>query len=343
MEQILETIYNPWAIARLHRLLSGLQEIALVCHARPDGDAIGSTVGLAHLLRDMGYRVHCIAPSGVPAPIAWVPGNEMIIEYESNSSAVREILSRAELLFCLDHNDVARTDQELAADIHASQCPRVMIDHHLFPTGEFDLQFSHPDASSTCEMVYELISRAWGESLVTPEVANCLYMGLMTDTGSFAHSCERLRTFEVGGQLVAHGANVSAIRNHVFGSYRESRIRLYGYALHKRMQIIAQGQASLIALTRYSLDEFDYQPGDTEGLVNEPLGIAGVNVSVLLTERNSNSVRVSLRSRNGVIVNEIAQRFFNGGGHAQASGGTLRMDFKAAQEYTLRVLEEFLA
>lgn len=343
MDPILEAIYNGWAIARLHQLLNGLTTIGLVCHARPDGDAIGSSVGLANILRAMGYTVHCIAPSGVPAPIAWVPGNDMTAEYESSPERVRGVLQRIELLFCLDFNALSRTDQELEAELYATSCPRVMVDHHLFPAPEFDLQFSHPDASSTCEMVYELASRAWGEAAITPDAANCLYMGLMTDTGSFAHSCDRLRTFEVGGKLVALGANVANIREHVFGSYRESRLRLYGFALYKRMRIIAQGKAAIMALSRQSLDEFNHQPGDTEGLVNEPLSIEGVNVSVLLTERNPKSVRISLRSRRDVVVNEIAQKYFNGGGHAQASGGTLRMPLLDAQKYTVRIIEELLA
>ena len=167
-------------------------------------------------------------------------------------------------------------------------------------------------------------------------------MGLMTDTGSFSYSVDRPRTFEVGGALVECGADVPDIQSHVYGSFSEGRMRLYGYALYNRMKIIAGGKAAIIPLTRFSLDEYGYQAGDTEGLVNEPLKIAGVLVSVMLTEKKTGNVRVSIRSRFGVEVHRLAMRYFNGGGHPKASGGQLKMDLRTATKYTQEVVERFL-
>ncbi len=341
MDLQLSQVFTEQKLQHLRALLQAAERIALVCHARPDGDAIGSMVGLGLILESLGHGVSAIAPSGLPQPLAWTAGQHLIIEYDAAPQRARQALSAAQLLIHLDHNDITRTDPDLAADILATDTPRVMLDHHLFPKDEFALQFSYPAASSTCELVYELATRLWPPERITPGVANALYMGLMTDTGSFAHSCSRPRTFEVAGGLVARGADIPTVRNHVLGSYREDRLRLYGHALSQCMELLADGRASLITLTRSTLDGYAYQPGDTEGLVNEPLTIAGVNMSVMLTERNPRSVRVSLRSRNGLEVNRLAQEHFNGGGHAQASGGMLRMEFAEAVEHTKARIAEF--
>ncbi len=343
MDPQLKQIFSEEKLNQFRSLLRNIERIALVCHARPDGDAIGSMAGLGLILESLGYRVVGIAPSGLPQPLTWTAGQHLIMEYDAEPQRVREALAAAQLLIHLDHNDITRTDPDLAADILATDAPRIMVDHHLFPKDDFALQFSYPDSSSTCEMVYELALRMWPVERISPEVASALYMGLMTDTGSFAHSCSRPRTFEVAAGLVAQGADIPMIRNYVLGAYREERLRLYGHALSSCMELLADGQAGLITLPRSILDGYGYQPGDTEGLVNEPLTIAGVNMSVMLTERNPKSVRVSLRSRSGVEVNRLAQEHFNGGGHAQASGGMLRMELGEAVEYTKARIAEFFA
>lgn len=336
-------LLNGYALQRIEQLLHGVERIVMLCHARPDGDCIGAMLGLAQILVGKGHRVHCISPSGVPRAISWPAGHELLVEYEENREYVKELVTASELVIALDFNALSRMDDELADLLRGNSSPRVMLDHHPNPTDEFDLYFSFPAASSTCEVVYEVATALWGSEVVTPGVAECLYMGLMTDTGSFSYSCGRKRTFEVAGALVEAGADVPAIRSHVYGSYSEGRVRLYGFALYEQMRLVSGGRAAVMALSRRLLSKYDYEPGDTEGLVNEPLAIGGVVVSVMLTERNAKTVRVSLRSRMGVQINGLAVRYFNGGGHPQASGGMLRMDLEGAMRYTVRVLEEFFS
>lgn len=337
----LDILLNSHALSRFELMLTGARRVVLVCHARPDGDGIGSMLGLALILSARGHEVQCVSPNGIPKAIAWTPGQELVVVFEEEAERVRAAITECELLIALDFNALHRVDSALEEVLSASDAPRIMIDHHPSPSDEFDLYFSFTPASSTCEVVYEVVATLWSEAAITPPVAQCLYMGLMTDTGSFAYSCSRRRTFEVAGALVHAGADVPTIRSHVYGSYSEGRVRLFGYALYRCMRLVAGGMAAVMPLGRRMLNNFGYEPGDTEGLVNEPLTIDGVKVSVMLTERNAKSVRVSLRSRGEITVNGLAKQYFNGGGHAQASGGLLRMDMESATNYTIEVVERF--
>jgi len=337
-----QAVFNPWALNLFTHLLEGATRVLLSCHARPDGDAIGSMVGLGLVLKTLGKEVTCLSPNGVPAAYSWIEDGGVLGVFDDDPEGFRTEAASYDLCISLDYNALSRVDPQLCAILERIEAPRVMIDHHDYPSSEFDLYFSYPPASSTAELVYEFVQRLWGKECLTRPIATALYMGLMTDTGSFSYSVDRPRTFEVGGALVERGADVPDIQSHVYGSFSEGRMRLYGFALYSRMKIIAGGKAAIIPLTRFSLDEYGYQAGDTEGLVNEPLKIAGVLVSVMLTEKKTGNVRVSIRSRFGVEVHRLAMRYFNGGGHPKASGGQLKMDLRTATKYTQEVVERFL-
>ena len=343
VEAQVERVFSPYALARFTQILEGAHHLRLVCHARPDGDAVGSMLGLGLVLQSLGYDVRCTAPNGIPKAFAWLEGGTLVDVFEEDAEAVNASSAACDALICLDFNDIRRVDPPLAELLADFPCPRIMLDHHVGPSDDFDLYFSYPFASSASEVVYELVMRLWGQEAITPAVAQALYMGIMTDTGSFSYACHSRRPYTAAGHLLERGADVAAIRSHVYGSYSEGRMRLYGCALHERMVLVAGGQAAMIDLPRKLLQHFDFQPGDTEGLVNEPLCIDGLNVSVLLTERNAKSVRVSLRSRNGIVVNGLAQRYFNGGGHPQAAGGLLHMPLGEAIVHTRRILSAFVA
>lgn len=326
-------------IAWLHALLSQAERVAIIAHARPDGDAIGSLTALAQILGAQGHAVVGIAPTPVPPALRWVAGFDCVKTYTADREAVRRALAEAQLCIHVDHNAVSRVDPDLEEHVQACHAPRVMIDHHVFPRDEqFALAFSFPESSSTCELLYELIVRAWGEEFVSPSVANSLYMGILTDTGSFAHACGRKRTFEVAGALVEKGADVPAIREHVFCSYTQSRYFLYGEAMASCTTFFAHGKAAIVELTEKFMQSHNFMSGDTEGLVNEPLTVAGVAISALLSERPDGIIRVSLRSRQNAEVNTIARTYLNGGGHPQASGGSLSMPLREAVQFVRLII-----
>lgn len=326
-------------IQQLLHLLSNAKHVGIVCHARPDGDAIGSMVALGLLLRTHGHKVLCISPTAVPHPLRWVSGYDLVVTHSSVGDAINESLKNIQLFFHVDHNSLTRVDSQLEILLRACSAPRVMIDHHIYPsTDEFSLVFSQPDTSSTCELLYELIRNAWGEEAITQSIAECLYMGVLTDTGSFAHACGHKRTFEVAGSLVEHGADVPTIRAHVLGSYSQSRYLLYGTAMGTKTSFFANGIAAIIALSNEFLESHNFSTGDTEGLVNEPLTVEGVKISALVVERKDGLARISLRSRGNAEVNAIARTYFNGGGHPQASGGTLEMPLRKAALFVRLVI-----
>lgn len=342
MMDTLDSVLSPSSLARLRRLLDGVQRVAIFCHARPDGDAIGSSLGLANLLVAQGCTVMCVAPNLPPEHIAWPEGHEWLYCYESESADVRAFLPTCELFFCLDFNNLVRLDEPLMLYLETLPQPRVMIDHHPYPDPDFDLLFSMPEASSTCELLTELILRFWGREALTKRVATPLYMGLMTDTGSFSYSCSRGRTFEIAGILVDQGVDVPNIQSHVYNSRSFDSVMLQSFLLLRKTNFFAGKRVALIKLSQATQNEYYYQPGDSEGLVNLPLSIAEVEISILLTERVNGTVRVSVRSTRAHTINHLMSRYFNGGGHPQAAGGTLRMSMHQAINFTQEIFEQFL-
>lgn len=337
-----DSVLSPFALARLRLLLDGVQRIAIFCHARPDGDAIGSSLGLANLLAARGYTVMCVSPNLAPEHIVWPEGHERLFCYEVESFDVRAFLPTCDLFFFVDLNSLSRLDEPLMLYLETLSQPRVMIDHHPYPAPDFDLFFSMPEASSTCELLTELILRIWGREALSVRVATPLYMGLMTDTGSFSYSCSRGRTFEIAGLLVDQGVDVADIQSRVYNSRSFESVMLQSFLLLRKTVFFANNRVALIKLSQTTQNEYLYQPGDSEGLVNLPLSIAGVEISILLTERANGTVRVSTRATRAHAINHVMSRYFNGGGHPQASGGTLRMPMHQAIDFTQQVFERFL-
>lgn len=338
-----DTVLTIERLDALRALLDGAQCVTIVAHARPDGDAMGSMLGLALLLEAQGKQVVRIAPTPVPAFLSGMAGSDKVIVASKQQYLAKKGIGESQLIVHVDHSAISRLDPYLADVVATSGKKKVAIDHHLAPSEEFDLLFSYPSSSSTCELLYELAVRLWGPECITAEVAHAIYLGLMTDTGSFSYSCSHGRTFEVAGHLVEAGADVPAIQNEVYRQYSKERLRMYGLALSEHMEFIADGRAAVIALGHDFLQEYNNQPGDTEGLVNEPLTVASVFISALVTEKKNGTVRISLRAKGNAIVNTLAERYFNGGGHPQASGGTLASRIEAARVRVVEVLEAAIA
>ena len=302
-------------------LTVGPKKIAVLAHTNPDGDAIGSSLAWAKVLRSMGHEVTCLVPNRYPAFLAWMPGiEEVIVAKEDNGRAV-EAIDDADLIFFLDFNRIDRLEN-LSDHIMGNQkAVRLLIDHHLDPpVEEYALVFSDHTSCSTSYLVYNIAERLTGLDVFDREAAEALYVGIMTDTGNFSFSFLTPGLFRAVAGLIEKGIDIPSINSMVYNSYSEGRVRLLGYVLLKKMKMIEGGRAAYIALKESEMRKFNFQVGDSEGFVNYPLSIASVNMSAMFTETRK-FIRISFRSRGDVDVSEFAARYFNGGGHKNASGG----------------------
>ena len=302
-------------------LTVGPKKIAVLAHTNPDGDAIGSSLAWAKVLRSMGHEVTCLVPNRYPAFLAWMPGiEEVIVAKEDNGRAV-EAIDDADLIFFLDFNRIDRLEN-LSDHIMGNQkAVRLLIDHHLDPpVEEYALVFSDHTSCSTSYLVYNIAERLTGLDVFDREAAEALYVGIMTDTGNFSFSFLTPGLFRAVAGLIEKGIDIPSINSMVYNSYSEGRVRLLGYVLLKKMKMIEDGRAAYIALKESEMRKFNFQVGDSEGFVNYPLSIASVNMSAMFTETRK-FIRISFRSRGDVDVSEFAARYFNGGGHKNASGG----------------------
>lgn len=323
-------------IEELRELLLTPQKIVILSHTNPDGDAIGSSLAWAEILKSKGHSVSCIVPNRFPYYLDFMPNCDSILMYrgEGEGSVVNAVRS-ADIIFCLDFHTMSRLEG-LGDVIDENQhAKRVLIDHHLDPVEDFDLMLSYPEASSTCYLMALIIERLYGAEAITKSMAENLFVGMMTDTGNFAFSTITPDLFRVVSILVNTGIHVPTIHNNVYNSFSEGRARLFGYVINRKMKIFHNGTVAHMSLTSEEMKRFWFQQGDSEGFVNYPLTIKKMKISAMFTE-HSDFIRVSLRSRGDIDVNLFAQRYFNGGGHKNAAGGKSFL----SMEDTLKHFEE---
>ena len=302
-------------IDSIKALLPGKKNIVILTHLSPDGDAMGSALGLRNWLGD----AKVIVPNRFPDFLAWLPGASDIIIYSEQTQAAEQAVTEADLLFCLDFNEPNRIGNA-AALFALTTCPKVLIDHHLHPDEQMvDAIISYPEAPATCYLVLEMIN-AINSHPITTDVATCLYCGLMTDTGNFAFNSNRPELYEMIAELLRAGINKDQIFDAVFNQYSANRMELMGYCLFRKMKIYKNYHTALITLTSSELRRFNFQKGDTEGFVNLPLQIADIRYSVFMRE-DSDRIKISFRSQGDRPVNIFAHEYFNGGGHMNAAGG----------------------
>ncbi len=324
-------------ISELFALIDSSKKIIVTTHTNPDGDAIGSSLALFHYFKGIGKDVSLIVPNKYPGFISWLPGNEQIIVFEDDRKRGKAAFAEAELVFCLDYNAIHRSGslQEL---LKATEVPKVMIDHHPEPEVEaFEFINSTTQTSSTAELIYNFITEASKKPSVTKDIATCLFVGIMTDTGSFSFACNRPDTFQVTAKLLEAGIDAEWIHRKVYDTFSEDRLRLLGFSLSEKLVVRPEYATAYITLSKKDLVRFNYRVGDTEGIVNYALSIKGIVMAVLLTERKG-KIRLSFRSKGAFSVNEIAKTHFNGGGHRNAAGGDSFDSF----ESTIAKLEELL-
>jgi len=309
------------SISYLKKLLDEKTDVLITTHYNPDGDAIGSSLALYHFLYSLGIQPKVLIPNELPSFLHWLPGIEQAVIYSTNPESGQEMIASADLIFCMDYNALNRV-KLFTDELAASSATRVIIDHHIQPDNEFDLVFSVINVSSTAELLYQIIDEAGYSDSITKEMAECLFVGIMTDTGSFSYACNRPETFQIAANLIKTGLDVERVHRMVYDTYSESRMRLLGQCLGSNMKVLPEFATAYIWLTKEDLANYDYQQGDTEGVVNYALSIQNVAVAALFTERGDR-IRVSLRSKGDFSVNEFARAHFNGGGHRNAAGGDI--------------------
>ncbi|MBR1474803.1 MAG: bifunctional oligoribonuclease/PAP phosphatase NrnA [Muribaculaceae bacterium] len=316
---MIQPIIDPIAIEKVQRLINGVKSIAITCHLSPDGDAIGSSMALCHVLRRLGKDAIVVTPDMMPRTLLFLPDVKSVVSFTQAEARARKAIETAQLIFCLDFNSPRRIDK-LAPMVMSNPCPKVLIDHHIDPEMELDVMISFPDASSTCELVYRMLMQMQLWRLVDRWAAQCLLTGMMTDTGNFSYNCEDPDLYEMQASLMRRKVSRQWLYNMAMNTYSADSLRLQGYAIDQKMRLYPQQHVALIVLTAEELKRYNYKRGDTEGLVNKPLAIPGVNWCVFLRE-DPDYIKVSCRSVGDFAVNTICANYFNGGGHVNAAGG----------------------
>ena len=335
---MIHTIFDPDILNRIHWLIERADNIVITCHKSPDGDAIGSSLALCHVLRKLGKNASVVVPDMVPRTLHFLPMMRDVTVYSKAEPRAKRIVGEAQLIFCLDFNSMSRIDK-LGALIAESQAPRVLIDHHLDPNSTaFAQMLSFHEASSTCELVYRFLCESGFGRYIDRIAAECIYVGIMTDTGNFTYSSSNPELYEIVANLMSYGIDKEQLYKLAMNTFSADTVRLQGYALSEKMQIFADKGMALITLTKDELARFHYRKGDTEGLVNKPLAIPEVNRVIFMRE-DAECIKVSCRSQGEYSVNEICQRHFNGGGHRNAAGG----DFYGSMEEALTVFFSILS
>ncbi|MBR5602881.1 MAG: bifunctional oligoribonuclease/PAP phosphatase NrnA [Bacteroidales bacterium] len=332
---------NELIIKLIIDIIKRFKKIVIVSHVNPDGDALGSSLALYHLAKKMGAEPKVIIPNDYPSFLSWMPGIHDVLIYDKNTELASRIMSEADLFCFLDFNVVSRTGLMHNDLCHYNKTPRILIDHHIGadPT-QFLACYSNTEVSSTSEMVAEVVKYCGFEDYLDDSIAACVLVGMITDTGSFSHSIFR-NTFNMCGEILSlSNVNYKEIHQNIYDNSTESRLRLLGFLINDRMIVLNEYNTAYIYASKDDLESFNYQIGDTEGVVNYPLSISNIKMSVFITERQG-CIRLSFRSKGDFSVNDLTRKHFNGGGHLNAAGGTLECTLEEAIEKLVSILPEY--
>lgn len=329
-------------IDAIGRLLAEPQTVLITTHQNPDADAMGSSLALAGYLRKKGHRVTVVTPTEYPQNLHWMAGNDSVIAFdEKQRVAVSQLIDESSAIFCLDFSAIDRI-KELAPMVRQARARKVLIDHHLEPESFADLALWSPDAAATAELIFQLITELGDQKLIDVPIAECIYAGLMTDTGSFRHSNTTGNVHRIAGTLIDIGIDVSTIHRRIFDNVSIDKFRLLGYVLNEKLNVLPEYRFAYITLTEDELKTYRSKTGDTEGMVNYALAVQGVVMAAILIDRGE-EIRISFRSVGDFSVRDLASAHFNGGGHRNAAGGRSKLTLAETEQQVLAVLPQYQA
>ncbi len=336
-----QNIFTPNKLQGVKDRINKASSIVIVAHKSPDGDSIGSSLALYHFIKKFNQNVVICHPDPAPTFFTWLDGFDSILNYQNNKEKVKSEIQKSDLMFCLDFNALSRLGEDMSEMVKDSSAFKVMIDHHLHPTDEFDVVFSDTSSCSTAQLIFEFIEALDSLEMIDSKIGEPIYCGIMTDSGSFRYPSVTTKTHQVIAFLLEKGVNNAKVHESVFDTNTIERLRLRGYATNEKLTIVDKYNTAVLTLTEAELEQFGYQNGDTDGLVNVGLSIVGVNKSVFFKESNG-IIKISFRSKgDDNPINELAAKYFNGGGHANAAGGRWEGEMNEAVEELKRVLHEF--
>lgn len=319
--------------------------IIISTHAKPDGDAIGSSLALYHFLKSKGHFAKIIIPDAYPGFLSWMPSVDKCINFELEEAKAKKLIKEASIIFSLDYNALSRVNA-VGDAIAESKAIKVMIDHHLRPDSFDDFRLWNSNACSTAELVYDFIMIAGSLDDIDKRIAESIYTGIMTDTGSFRFPSTTSKVHRIIADLIDKGASVGQIHQDVYDSYTENRLRFIGHILKNKMTLVPEHKMAYIAISTEERKKYNLVGGDTEGLVNYPLSMKHIKMAVMITDRTPDdatekTVRLSFRSQGDIAVNEMASTHFSGGGHKNAAGGTSSQDLDTTVEKLLSILPNY--
>ena len=327
------------SIDALKRTLQRSRTIAIVSHHNPDGDAMGSSLGFAHVLRAIGKEVTVIMPNTPAKYLQWLPGAEAIVVFESDKEKAASIIAGADLLCCLDFNRADRV-RDLEAPIRRAKY-KVVIDHHQEPEDFAEVTISDVSSSSTCQMIFDVLVQMGYKDFIDPDAATCLYTGMVTDSGSFRFRSTTSHTMRAAADLMDIGVDIDRVHSSIMDDNSVDRLKLLGFTLDQRMEVREDLSAVILWLSKEDLEKFNYKPGDTEGIVNHGLSISGIRLSAFFMER-ADGIKISVRSKGDLPVNELMKDHFEGGGHINAAGGQTKETMKEAIDRFVSLLPAFM-
>lgn len=323
-------------IHEIKEILASPKNVVVMSHTNPDGDAVGSLLAVYGILNSMGNQVTAILPNRFPDFLSWMSGASDILIFNENKNIGIQKITQADLIFCLDFNSSKRVDK-ITPFLESAKATKILIDHHPNPEDFCDIIISKVEISSTAELIFELFSKLGYSEYIDKSVAEALYVGISTDTGSFSYSCNYSQTFAIVAELIKKDINCEQIHRYIYDTYSENRTRLLGYCLSEKLKVFPEHAVAYISLSLEELNRFNYKEGDTEGIVNYALGIYGIQIAAFFTEK-PDCVRISFRSVGDISVNEISNKYFDGGGHRNAAGGNSYVSL----EETLRHFEALM-
>ena len=311
------------SIESLRQELASPRKIAIIPHQKPDADALGSSLALWGFFKNKGHQPVVVSPTDYPDFLCWMPGNSDVLVYsEQTKDTCAKAIIDAEMIFCLDFNDLKRCEPLDALVMANTLAIKVLIDHHQDKKDFADFEYCRVTAAATAELIYEFIGLLGNEADITSDIASCIYAGIMTDTGSFKYAATTAAIHRTVANLLEKGIDHVSIHRNIYDTSTLDRLKLKGFALSERLKVIPELKTAYFVLSKADLSKFHHQTGDTEGLVNYGLSIKGIRLAVILKE-DEGFVKISLRSVGNFSVNEMARTYFNGGGHINAAGGRL--------------------